>query len=633
MAKFDNLPGIFGKKLDGNLAVLPTNGNPVVLILGTATKGTTEQLYRVDKTNDAVSVYGKTGTLVRGMYEATVGGAVNMRLFRIGATAAKLEDIGSSPGLVVETIAKDDSAGTDYSIFFEASTSRLRVFRVSDSVVVYDNNPSYPLLAIDLGEVEVSGDVTGTPVTDIGALATPVTLAAADALGDGPAVFTAGTDGTNLSRMELYEALYNAYELLSDQDVDVVIPMNVYLDDKNVMDQAGATSPQLAIASYPAAGVPEDALGKLYVEEYLGVNYFWWWFPSDSDGDADGTFTGDGGANIFPTAGSAGATTKTDGTALTGSDFHEVNFGYQLANFCYQQSEQNAEMTGVIGVLPPNSFSLKDVANWVGTLPTTAEDANGNLIITKNGTGLLGNKFMSGRASLLNIPGFFIDGLDGLFNGGFIATDSTFLDGGQLKDENDALIDIGKHLSVVATYPILANPSSATSYSTTGAPTYAGFYSVLPPSSAPTNKLLPSVRLPFRVGTTKLDLLAGQRYVTFHAKTKGIVVSDAPTAARPNSDYRRLSTVRIVKAAVDDVREVGEPFLGEGMSSAKLSALDTAIDRRLRELVKDETLVRYEHRVISTPAQRVLGEADVELKLVPAFELRQITVTVGLAAV
>jgi len=630
---FDNLPGIFKDEQDGNLVQSVINDNPIVLVLGTAAQGDSEIVFTVDRVSDAARIFGKgAGTLTRGLYETSLGGALNIRLFRIGATAAKLIDIGSSPGFEIETVRKDDSAGTDYTLFFDASTLRLRVYRASDGELVFDNNPAYPLAKVDLGEVAVSGTATGGPTTDIGTLVTPITLAAADGGGDGPAAFTAGTDGLGLSRMELWENLYNAYQLLEDEEADVVVPMNIYLDTLNVQDLTAAEIAALSLTSlsdYPGASADDDVLGKVFVQEFEGINYFWWWFP------ADPTAPGVPSAQIFPSVGSASATTDADGVTLTAADFHEVNHAYQLANFCYTQSRDTDEMTGVVGVLPPNSFSLKDVALWVGALPTTTTDTAGNVVIAAggNGTGLLGNKFMSGRLTGGGLPGLTINGIDGLFNGGFIATETGFLDDLQIKDDNDHLVDIGKYISTVATFPILSNPSQATSYTATGAPTYGGFYSALPPQSAPTNKLLKNVRLPFRVGKRKLDLLTGQRYVTFHAKTRGIVVSDAPTSARPDSDYQRLSTMRQVKAAVDSIRNVSEPFLGEGMSGATLSALETAIDSQLKALVKQLVLQRYSFTLTATAQQRVLGQATLELKLVPVFELRQLTIVVALSAV
>lgn len=628
---FENLPGIFKEELDGNLTIVPVNDNPIVMVIGTAAQGVSESVFRVDRVSDAARIFGKSGTLTRGLYETTVAGALNLRLFRIGATPATLS-FGS--GLLLTTVRKDDSAGTDYTIYFDDSTGRVRVYRASDSELIFDNNPSYPLEKVDLGEVTLDGTWT-TGDGDLGTLGTPITLEAAD--GVSSATYSAGTDGLNLSRMQLWESLYNAYQLLEDQEADIIVPMNVYLDDLNVMDLTSTERTNrglAALSAYPAAGADSDALGKVYVKEVDGENYFWWWMPSDTTADVNATFTTDGGANIFPSVGSASATTDDEGTTLTGDLFNEVNFAYQLANFCYTQSRDNTEMTGVVGVLPPQSFSPKDVARWVGKLPTTTEDANGNVVVSVNGSGLLGNKFMSGRLSSPGnqLPGFIIDGVEGRFNGGFIATDSGFLDGSQQKDANDALIDLGKYISVAASYPVLANSARPTSYTATGAPTYAGFYSGLAVNSAPTNKLLKSVRLPFRVNTAKLDLLAGRRYVTFHEKSRGIVVSDAPTAARPDSDYQRLTTVRQVKAAIDAIRAVGEPFLGEGLTGARIAALDTAIDSQLKSLVKQGLIQRYEHQVISTAQQRVLGQATVELKLIPAFELRQITVVVALAA-
>lgn len=640
---FENLPGIFGTKLDGNLSIIPVSDAPIITVIGTASQGDSETVYRVDRVSDAARIFAKSGTLTRGLYEVTVAGGVNIRLFRIGATAAKLVGIGSGTGsgLTLETIAKDDSAGEDYTLFYEDSTGRLRVYRASDSELVFDNNPAYPLEKIDLGEVVVSGTAQAGVEADIGTLSTPLTLLACDGAQSGDVVFTAGTDGLNLSRMKLYEALHEAYLLLEDVESDIIMPMNVYLDDLNVMDltptEIGATGRNvIALADYPTAGTSNDVLGKLFVEEYLGVNHFWWWMPSDPTAtDQEALFLSDGGANIFPSVGSASALLKADGvTALTAADFHEVNFAHQLANFCYLQSRDNTEMTGVIGVLPPSSYSLRDVSLWVGQLPETSEDASGNVIVSSNGTGLLGNKWMSGRKAVTNtyVP-HTVGGIAGLFNGGLIGTETGWLDDSQLVDDNDHLVDIGKYVSIIAAFPILSNPSRSTVYVASGATTYGGFYSTLAPQSAPTNKNIKNVRLPFRINKAKLDQLAGQRYVTFHAKPKGIVVSDAPTAARPDSDYQRLSTVRQVKTCVDAIREAGEPFLGEGMTGPLISALDTAVDSALKALVKVGVIARYDYQVVSTPQMRVLGQATVELKIVPAFELRQITVVVALAAV
>lgn len=622
---FDNLPGIFNNKIDGNLVLAAVNENPVVLVIGTSPRGPSETFFTVDSVSDAARIFGRAdGTLVRGLYEVANAGAENIRLMRIGAKPARLSGVGT--GITIETVSKDDSAGRDYKIFWDDSEGRLRVYRSSDGLLVFDNNPSYPSAAIDENEVSVTGTASGSS-GDIGTLSTPITLEDAD--GVSGASYTAGSDGIVLSRMELFEHLFVAYKLLENQDIDLVVPQNVYLDDANVQDMTTSEvvalntgAPWTSSSAYPTPGSVYDALGKVFAQEFQGTWYFWW------DMDRDGV------AEIFPSVGSASATTDAFGTTLDASDFHEANFGYQLADFCFRQSEDNAEMIGFIGVLPPVSWSLKDVSNWIGREPTLTEDSAGNSVVSVNGTGLLGNKWMAGRVSEAGngLPGHIVAGIDGLASGGFVGTDSGWPDGDQLTDRNDHIVDIGKYLNVVGGQVILANPTQATSYAATGASAYAGFVSSLPGNSAPTNKVMPSIRLPFRISVAKLDKLAGHRYVMFQSKSKGLVVSDAPTGARPDSDYQRLTTIRIVKAVIDSIRAAGDQFVGEPITGARLAALETSINQALVRLQKAEFLQRFEVSVTSTPTQRVQGKANVELILVPAFELRQITVNVALAA-
>lgn len=631
---YTNLPYVKPDYIDGNLLEQEITQDPIVMVLGTAAQGVSEYVYNVRRATSAKSVFGTSGNLVKGMAEAIQSGAKNVRLYRIGATSATLSNVGG--GITIETNLKDDTIGTAYNLFWDDSEGRLRIWRVSDSELVYDNNPTYPTQAVDLGAVSVSGTSSGNP-GDIGTLAVPVTMAAAH--GVSGAVYAAGTDGTSLSKMELYEALYNAYYELEDTDMDIVIPMNVYLDDLNVMDKTAAQVASLgldSLSAYPTAGSTTDGLGKVYVEEYEGEFYFWWWFPSSPNADADTTFDDDSGANIYPSVGSADATTNASGTTLTGSDFHEVNFAYQMANFCYTKSQYSVDVIGYIGVNFPDSYKPKDIKTWVGTEPVTTTSGE-NTIISTNGTGLLGNKFMAGRKSSAldsGAPGLAINGVDGLYYGGFIATDSGWIDGTQLTDDNDQVIDIGKFIDVVVSYGVLSNTSSTSSYVSSLAASYAGFTSTLPPNSAPTHKVVPTVTsLAFKLHKrNRINPLAGYGYTCFHQTVaKGVHIADAPTAARSTSDYKRRSTVRIVKAISDALRTACDPFLGEGYDQLQEQALETRIDEVLSQAVKSRYLRRYNFKLSATPAQLAAGQAVVEVTLVPAFEMRQISIPISLA--
>lgn len=631
---YENLTGIFSDKQDGSLAIPNANDAPIVCVLGTAAQGNSESLFTVLRVADAASTFGKSGSLTRGMYETFSTGATNIRLFRIGATAAKLT---LSSGAVIETASKDDSAGSDYSIWFIASSGRLRVYRNSDSTLVYDTGDGTANSQIDLGEVSVSGDGVAGGVNLGSSAATAVDLEDVTTT-DTSGTFVAGTDGLNLNRMQTYEALQDAYDLLEDAELDIVVPMDVYLDDLNVLDATTATVSGLMATvsghSDIVAGASNDYLGLLYEEEFEGKTYYFW--DVDRDGVAEIVPTVEGISGSAQTTLNGGqhsiaAAVAGDSADLVSGSFHEVNFAYQLANFCFRQSHLNTEMTGVIGVKPPASFSAKDVSLWVGSRPTYTV-VDGTNTISANGTGLLGNKWMAGRIASGTIPGHIIDGSAAPY-GGFIATDDGYINGVQLKDNNEALVDIGKYIDVVSAWPQLTNPSRAATYSASGAAAYAGRRTTVRGASATTNKIISNVQLPFRLNNTKVDLLAGMRYVHFMQKRKGIVISDGVTAARPNSDYSRRSTMEIVRLAIDTVRDASEPFLGEGMSGAQLAALETVNNQQLGELVKTGDLQRFSLAVTATRADRIQGKATVQLVLVPAFELRQITVTVSLAAV
>lgn len=633
MAKFENLPGTREDLIDGNLIVNTPSNTPITLVIGTASQGDSEAFTRVSRLTDAASSFGKSGTLIRGMYEAAQGGAQNLRLYRIGATPAVLTGIIDTQ-VTVTTVAKDDSAGTDFNLLYVSATGILTIRRALDSVIVFQFDPADPNSKIDLNEVAVD------PLTwsvgdgvDIDSGGDPVLLNIVISIDVG-ATFQAGVDGIDLSRMELWEGLYDAYLLLRDQEIDEVVPMDTYLDTANVQDITQVAASGLWFGGtnfYPTQGSPEDLLGKVHVQEFEGENHFWWLLDWDRVTITPSTAVT---AQIFPSGvGSSTGALDADGTALTFGDFHEVNFAWQLANFCYQLSQNDRDALGFVGVLPPVSFTLKDIATWVGKEPVVDADTD---TITTNGTGLLGSKFMFGRLTSGDIEGLTIDGVDGREDGGFIGTetdsnDREFLDGTQQKDANDQLIDIGKYLSVLSAQPILSNPTLS-NYVASAAGVYAGMVTTLAANSAPTNKVVSGVGLPFRLGRLKIDKLA-KRYVHFHAAPKGVVVSDAPSGTRPGSDYKRLSTMRIVKAVTDSVRRVSDPFLGEGLTGARLAALETAIERVLVSLQQSQFIQRFDKTISATQDQQVLGQATVELTLVPAFELRQLTLVISLARV
>jgi hypothetical protein len=433
---------------------------------------------------------------------------------------------------------------------------------------------------------------------------------------------------------ELWQGIHEAFDVMYDQPVDYVVPYGVYLDDANVMDLNDGDATALTSANI-------DTLGRVLAKKVDGVWKYAWWYPDKPSDLPTSTFNGSM-PQTFAVSRIIGDDLDAGGVAdgSTKDDYHEVNFAYQLADFCHRGSSIVDMRLGFIGVNSPSSFTDLGVqSDWVGASP--ADDGSGT--ITVNGDGLLGNKFMAGRKAFTNSNDVTKNEAGyraGAAGGGFFASaessdakrgfpnDTSLL---ELKDANGEFIDIGKYLSVMSSW---ATVGTGSGWQANAAAVYAGFASTLAPQSAPTNKSLQGMLTTLgSVAAPSFDLLAGARYVGLLNKaTRAAVITDGPTAALPTSDYRRLSTMRQVEECVDGVRGVAEPFLGEGMTSAETAALDTAIGSKLKSIQDRGGISGYDYQVLMTPEQKVLGEATVQLKIIPAFELRQVTIVVGLSA-
>lgn len=691
--RYENLPAIISEIQDGAFKIVVTNTDPSVLVLGTAAKGVSGKPIPARKAQEAEARFGLDGTLTRGMYEAGAGGATNVYQMRIGAKSAILYGVGTDDMVIdptsIETLLKDKDASSVYFVRYTNPITRgpneeVGRLLVKNAVgqIVYDNNPGGQ--PIDLGEVMVSGDFTGglnigvvgnstdfvalnaiaqdtvantdsfpavaiapasfslseTPnqgsvkvlvdgseisksnFTVVGAVLTLTNSADADGLDVEVSydydsnVFVNlrdGSDGIELSNMELYEALDKAYSDIETEEFKQLVPMGALIDAKNVADG------DLVILSsnqrlptnqrYPIAGSKGDALGKLFKEEYEGEVFYFW------------DVNGDGVAEIFPSVGAADSTHKISGEVLSAADFKEVNFAYQLANACFVIASNEYNVTGTIGTSLPASYSTKDVSLWIGKEPVL-DTENG---IVQNGSGLLGNKHMVGKLGYK--PGFYATELGNLPGPGAEST------GGILTDRGNKPIDIGRFISVYYHPQTFLNPVDTTGfgYVSNGAAYYAGMISSLIPQSAPTNKVALGADSLVKLPKIKLDSLAKFHYVGLKQKNRVFRISDAPTAARAGSDFVRLSTVRVLDRIIDIVREVGEPYIGEPNNAQARLSLETNIRTRLLLEMKDNLMSRFEVSVSASPTQRIQGDCDIELVIVPPFEMKKIRVYTSLA--
>ena len=691
--RYEDLPGIISELQDGGLQIFDGNEAPPLLVLGTASKGASNTIVSVDRAQEFENRFGKDGTLTQGVYESLSGGAGNVNGMRIGARSAIVYGVGTddmnTDPTTIETLLKDEDASKLYLLRYVSPATRgpdeevgHLIIKNAVGTIVYNNNPGKQ--PVDTGEVLVSGDFTGG--VDIGnpadvndfvlfediakdKLSVIDTFAAVDEapasfnlahtpnagsvkafIGGTPvstATFTVngkavsftdatvangkevkisyeydgnsavniryGSDGINLSKMELYEAFEDAYRQIETEEYKWIVPMGVEVDTPNVTDGdlcILSTDAKIQFGRrYPVAGTAGDVLGKLFIEEYEGEFFYFW------------DINGDGKAEIFPLIGNASATKKIDGSALTSTDFKEVNFAYQLANFCFTASANEYNVLGVIGSSLPKSFSPKDVSRWIGKEPTyDSEDT-----IIENGTGLLGNKIM---VSLSNHK----DGLFATKDGNYQGAAGSLVSGVEV-DRGGRPVDIGRYIEVYVHPQTFYNPIDTTGYgyNANGAAYYAGLVTTLKSQSAPTNKIATNAESAVKLSKAKLNSLAKYGYIALKHKNRVFRFSDAPTAARKDSDFRRVTTMRVVAEVIDDIRRIAEPYIGEANTKASRTSLETNIKTLLVQKQDLGVIQRFELKISATTKQRIEGDMTVELVLVPPFEVRKIEIITSLA--
>lgn len=262
------------------------------------------------------------------------------------------------------------------------------------------------------------------------------------------------------------------------------------------------------------------------------------------------------------------------------------NFAYQLALACAVISHRNDTVLGVIATKSPDEAGLSGVKEHVDRLLARRND--------------------------------------------YLMRDKV---GNILKDSTGRPIDLGRFLSVIAGPDLVFSTARLGSYTENSAAAYAGSLTVMPAHQAPTNKPIDyAFGMRYNFSNAQLDALTGARYVTYKYKNNGaqIAVTDAMTAAQPDSDYRRLNTVRVVKAVVDRIREIADPFIGQPNEASQRNALSAAISKALDQLKAAGVISGSEFNIVATPQDILLGQLKIELTLMPPQELRRITTIVSL---
>lgn len=299
--------------------------------------------------------------------------------------------------------------------------------------------------------------------------------------------------------------------------------------------------------------------------------------------------------------------------------------------------------------------SLSSVTNWVKWLDLT-KLVHFMTGVVPSGTTIAGGGGLSYTGQPYTNSLLYSYLLGSELNGTSVDTvNSTYIANWQARDEDRALsidskgnkIDAGQYINVVAS-PLRAFSSQAkrlasywtknvasNSYNTDGAAAYAGRITSLLPHYGMTNKVVPGVGPARDLGRKLADRLLGRRLVCFLIRDPGFVVARGITGAAnagryAKSDYTSLTVVRIVHAIVDSVRGVSEKYIGDTATPQTRNAMDQEIRSNLSNFKEQGAILDFEFSITATPDQNALGEADVNMTIVPAGELVKLNLTVNL---
>ena len=424
-----------------------------------------------------------------------------------------------------------------------------------------------------------------------------------------PATYKAGADNIGASWEKMYEVIDSALDDLETTQATSVYLGTVPFDAPNItsLNKDRWTTVKSTDNIMRFVRKVQNSDGS--------ISYRWSVHPTvwrHLRGGATGTLTD--------------ANRDASGNPVVYEQYHEANFAHRLAMFCHSIVEDEGFVLGTIGTTAPKSASTYDVTKWVGVAPT--RDAYGQIIA--NGTGLLGNKYMSGQVEEVSTLGTV---LKDARPKGFFYTDTGYANGQVLTDSNGAPVDIGKYLSIVPALVNMPNFSGfgQNSRTTSGAAIYSAVLQNVVAGDSTTNRLIPGVTLPFVIKKNKLDDLSNAGYVTFISKPSGVTVTSGEIPTWDGSDYQYVSTTIIVGDIARRLRARINPFLGKGLNDVTLAAMSTAVEQVFADSVESGAIRKFEYDIIQMPTVRGVGRVAIPSTIVPVFELRKVDSSIKLA--
>jgi hypothetical protein len=342
----------------------------------------------------------------------------------------------------------------------------------------------------------------------------------------------------------------------------------------------------------------------------------------------------------FPETGASAAT-----LVASNLEVREVSFLHQVAQAAYQASSNYNHTVGLVPTSHP-AASKTGLHVWAGNPAEYEVKEDGSIVVTKNGTGILGNKLLAGEVGYRDSAAF----------GGIILTNGEDLpndlpygidDSDEALDANNNPIDLGKHIVVVGSYGYVpdprnsftqnrgkvsrSNPFNNPLYVNAG-PSIAQILADLPPGNEPIGPVNGAVAgFNNRMQTPRqiLNNLAALRVCMIGQDS---VISSIYTAALRTSDYTKISSIISSNEILKRVRQYAAPVLGQALSDATINSLDTTMLGLSNALKNEGYAQACRIQLRASRLDRINGVLNARVSFVPPFSLETINVDITLEA-
>ncbi len=251
---------------------------------------------------------------------------------------------------------------------------------------------------------------------------------------------------------------------------------------------------------------------------------------------------------------------------LDGSGTLDTTDSQRLADYCYESSLWEHDVTGVISFGPLTDTSIAGVEQFVNEMSLVTHE---------------------------------------------------------YKLQDGTNMDIGYLISVTLGEALFSDTKIGSYYGPFSV-SYAAFSTTLPLTQGTTNQTIPNIRgVKYSFGPEQLSILTQKKFVTLRANMdrNRIVVTEGIVASTPSCDFQHLSGVEVMHSVARGIRAVTDPYIGRLLDLPTVNSLCTAIKTVLDAHVEQGALIEASFTPSFDTTSNVIGEMLISLELVIPDEL------------